>query len=274
MFEQEAVETLCGLGLTLNEARVYFALIQCGVSSAKTVSKFSGVIRQDVYRVMPKLQQKGLVNRALTIPAVFDAIPLEDGVSILMEKRRKRTEELQQKTAVLVDNQKNNHRKFSGGELEPEFVVIPGDEASIKRKKMAIDAERYVDNVISRKRFVSGLSYYGELTLKRLERGVRYRLITEMPGDGEILPKIFQDLREHPLFRLRYVTASPRAFMCVIDNREVLFSDPAASPLEYTCLWSKNPSLLAVLHDYFELMWITAMETPHYSVDDEQTAQL
>jgi hypothetical protein len=55
---------------------------------------------------------------------------------------------------------------------------------------MVIDAERCVHVIVSREQFLSTLSSYGEEVLKELERGVRFRVITEKPGDEDRLPKL------------------------------------------------------------------------------------
>lgn len=273
MFWDKMIKTMRGLGLTLNEARIYLALLRYGVSSARTVSKVSGVTRQDVYRVMPKLQTKGLVARTLKTPTKFEAIPIEDGVSILMEKRRKKTDELQKKTTVLIKNLRDNNQNFEWKE-ELEFVVIPAKEAFFRRRKMGIGAERSVDVIVSRKCFLSALYSYGDVTLMGLEKGVRFRVITEKPKERERFPKIWQDIKGHQLFSLRYLSTLPRASVTIYDDKEMLFYLSATQSLEDACLWSNNPSLLAVFHDHFEIMWITAMKTPSYSIDEKQTYAL
>jgi hypothetical protein len=40
----------------------------------------------------------------------------------------------------------------------------------------------------------------------------------------------------------------------VIDPEEGLFDSPA--------LWSNNQSLISAIQDYFEMLWLTAMEDP------------
>jgi sugar-specific transcriptional regulator TrmB len=61
-FQDEEVQTLTCLGLTLCQARVYLALARSGMSTAKTISKVSKVTREDIYRIMPTLQKLGLVE--------------------------------------------------------------------------------------------------------------------------------------------------------------------------------------------------------------------
>jgi hypothetical protein len=268
LLDDESIKTLQCLGLTLNEARIYLALLDCDVSSAKTVSKFSGVTRQDVYRVMPKLQKKGLVARTLTMPAKFEATSIKDGLFILMENRRTKTNELKRKTTVLIKNIRDKKQKFQWG-AEPEFVVVPAKEAFFRRKKMGMEAESCIDSIVTWNRFFSALSFYGDVALKDLEKGVRFRLIVEKNGDEGKLPRVWKKLKESTLLEVKYLPSLPRALVTIYDRKEVLFSISTASPLGGTCLWSSNASLLAIIQDYFELLWITAMETPYFSIDEE-----
>lgn len=264
----DGVQCLTRMGLTSCQAKVYLAFARLGASTVKTVSRESKVPREYIYRIMPSLKEYGLVEKVVTKPARFIAVPIKDAFSILFESRSSETLALHKKTKELAKNFRK-HKKIS--EEKPEFVVIPSKEVLLKRKRSLIDTKRCVDVITSRRRFISALSSYGEEALKRLEKGVRFRVITEKPGDGEMLPKIWQDLRGHQLFGLRYVPATPRALVTVYDNKEALFCISAASAPEGTCLWSNNASLLAVFRDYFEILWVTAMETSHYSIDNGQT---
>jgi len=262
------VQGLTRLGLTLCQAKVYLALAQIGASTVKTISRESKTPREYVYKIMPQLQEIGLVEKAVAKPAKFTAVPIRDALSILFEYRHRETLELQQKTRELA-NSFREHKKISGGE-ETEFVVVPAKEAAFKRKKLLIAAERCVDVIASRRQRLSALLCCGEESMKRLEKGVRFRVITEKRGDEDSLPKIWQELKRNPLFELRYIPTSPRAVVSVYDNKEVLFRVSVTSALEDDCLWSNNASLLAIIQEYFETMWITAMETPRYSTDEVQ----
>lgn len=58
-------ETLREIGLSLNEARVYEALLEIGISSVQEISLKSKVHRRNVYDSMNKLVEKGLVNESI-----------------------------------------------------------------------------------------------------------------------------------------------------------------------------------------------------------------
>jgi sugar-specific transcriptional regulator TrmB len=88
-------KTLREIGLTLSQARVYLALVKLGThSTVKTVSVFSKVARQDVYRTLTELRELSLVEMVIGNPALFRAIPLQEAVAILMERKNQRTREL------------------------------------------------------------------------------------------------------------------------------------------------------------------------------------
>src|SRR3989304_9053779 len=61
--EQKA-ETLSSFGLTVKQAKVYLTLVFLGTSVVGEISKLSKVRREEVYRVMPKLEKMGLFFQA------------------------------------------------------------------------------------------------------------------------------------------------------------------------------------------------------------------
>jgi sugar-specific transcriptional regulator TrmB len=82
-------KTLRELGLSLLQAKVYLALVKLGThSTVKAISICSKVARQDVYRTITELREFGLVEMVIGNPALFRAIPLQETVSILMEKKK------------------------------------------------------------------------------------------------------------------------------------------------------------------------------------------
>ena len=80
------------------------ALVLNESCTAKTLSCLSKVTRQDIYRIMPKLQTLGLAQKILSIPTEWEAAPIDEGLTILLERKNKQFSELQEKTTKLLDN--------------------------------------------------------------------------------------------------------------------------------------------------------------------------
>ncbi|MEM4733518.1 MAG: helix-turn-helix domain-containing protein, partial [Candidatus Bathyarchaeia archaeon] len=78
MYHKEDVQTITKLGLTTSQVKVYLSLLQQKKATAKTISNFSKIARQEVYRVLSDLYEKGLVEKIIAKPTEFKAVPIED----------------------------------------------------------------------------------------------------------------------------------------------------------------------------------------------------
>lgn len=260
----EENSVLTDLGLTLTQAKAYLALWQSGNSSAKTISTESGIARQDVYRILIELQELGLIEKALANPAVFQPMPLQEAIEILMERRAKKTRELQVETQSLLQNFRENDKRTKLTVEEPQFVLVPKGRAYVLKGKMAIrTAQESIECITSWKRFLRMMFVVGGDIMEALNRGARCRFILDKPEDKKPLPEIVDNLFKNPSCKVRYILALPGALFARFDKKEVLISTSTNGPfLESSMLWSDDPPLLSMTQDYFEILWIRALENP------------
>lgn len=269
--EDEVRQVLADLGLTLSQARVYFTLFQSGVSTVRTISKTSKVAREHIYEVLPQLQDLGLVEKIIGIPSEFRALPIKEGLSLLFQRRKRKTHELQEQTMEIIRSCAKENFETSSREEDSQFILIPKRKAAINRRKKEIEAtQKSIDSIISSKRLEPTAYTYYEVAKKALERGVKIRAITEKPENENALPEVIQDLKKNPSFKLKYILHPPSAILTIYDKKEMLVTTSPKTGLgESPALWTNNPSILAVINDFFEISWITAMATPRYSLDEE-----
>ena len=97
MIEDECVQILTDLGLTLLQARTYFALSKLRKATIKTISKASNIARQDVYRIMPALEKLGLAEKIIATPTMYKATPIKEGIYFLLQKKTQQYNELKKK---------------------------------------------------------------------------------------------------------------------------------------------------------------------------------
>jgi sugar-specific transcriptional regulator TrmB len=262
--KEGAIQILTDLGLTLSQARIYFALSKSGVSTAKTISQISQVAREHVYEVMPQLQDLGLVEKIIDVPSKFRALPIQEGLQLLLQRRARKTRELQGQTMEIIRGYKKNILEMVSREEDNQFILIPRKEAVINRRKKEIEAaQTSIDSLVSFKRLSPTLNMYHEVAKKALERGVKIRVITEKPENENEIPEIVQDLKKNPSFEFRNILNSPLAVVTIYDRKTMLVTTSPLQGLgESPALWSNNPSLIAMINDFFEILWITAMEKP------------
>ena len=256
---EEEIQVLVRLGLTCNQARVYLALARSGASTARTISRASKVTREDVYRILPKLQEVGLVEKTIEKPSIYAAVPLQDAFRFLIKSREQITSELKTETKEIIRNFDNNIRT-SLEEEEHEFVLIPREAAVVKRKSIIDDAKERIDFITPSEEFTQSNASYATNLRNALKRNVEIRVIVGKPEDEKSWPKPTQTWAEkHHLFKTRWIPSTPKARLMLIDGKKVLFAKSATtSSEEGPFLWSINQSLASVVQDYFEMMWLTS----------------
>jgi len=99
-------KVLIGFGLTGNQARVYLALARLKLATVGQISKVSKVRREDVYRILPKLEKMGLVEKLLGKPCKIRATPVEEALSVLIkheeDSARERVSRLKAETETFL----------------------------------------------------------------------------------------------------------------------------------------------------------------------------
>ena len=258
--QDKDVEALTSLGLTVLQAKVYLALVKSGKSTIKEISKTSGVARQDLYRITSELQKLELVEKVLSVPNEFKAIELRCGISILLEHIHKKEVEMHKEAQKLIQRYKERTAK---PEKEPEFIMIPGQETVFRKTMESLEnAQTSMFSIVSWRKFSSLMLNARKLRLRRaLERGVEFRFITKKPEDEKQMPKIAENYMKKYSFKIRYLMTEPLAHIGLFDRKEVFINTSTKEGLAETpLLWSNSPSLIAVVHDYFEILWLTAIE--------------
>jgi sugar-specific transcriptional regulator TrmB len=258
--EFQEVLPFSSLGLTSNQIRVYFALFRFGLSTAKTISQNSGIARSDVYRVVAKLENLGLVERMISVPCKFRAVSIHDAFSILMEHRKQETKTITRKAQKLLRGFKNYENENTVQDYRPQFVWIAEKGPYIRKRREEIDnAQTSVDFVTSWKRLPLTAYTFGEKAEEALRRGVKMRVVMEKPPQSSSLPRIIKKLGEYPNYNLRFILDPPLAVIGIFDRKRVILDCSSSVGLaECPALWSTNPSYLAVMQNYFEKLWMQA----------------
>lgn len=262
MQNEEKVEALTQLGLTLNQARAYLALLQSGPAAARKLSEAAKITRQDVYRVMPTLEQVGIVERLISSPTVYEAAPIEQGTRILLERKIAEHNDLRRKTRELVREVRRSSAKQGFEESDVLLVMIPGREAIMQKLGEALQkAKRSVEVVTSRKRFSRATIKFKDEYKNALERGVRIRIATEMPVAEKEVCEIVERLMENDGFEVKCFSDATAAVVSVFDGREasVSLSEVAHTPWA-SALWSNDACFVALAQNYFDTRWSSSTE--------------
>ena len=264
--QDEDIEALASLGLTMLQAKVYLALIESENATIKDIAKAAGVARQDLYRITSELQEYGLVEQIITKPIMYKAIPLTRGVSVLLNELQRKRSESHKKVAKLIHRYKTKEVTVKAKAEKNQFVLVPGKNALILKEKILLkNAEKSISFITSKQRFSQKVYSLAEEFKKAAAKGVKIKLImdkSETAKHNSLVDTLAKNYLEQPSFEVKYIRYPPPVVMAVFDRKEVLVIASANAGLtESSALWSSNPSLVELAYNYFKVTWLTAFET-------------
>ncbi|MFB3888581.1 MAG: TrmB family transcriptional regulator [Candidatus Bathyarchaeia archaeon] len=262
IIKDQDAQILKQLGLSACQAKVYLALLFLGKTQGKNLWRCSGVARQDIYRILQELQEKGFVEKRLDVtPAEFEAVSIEDVVSILLMHKLKEYQQVKKNTIDLIKKvQKKQGTQFPE---EAQFRFIVQKAQAQRRKKCIQAAKEHLDVVTTWERFVQVMSEQMGSLKGSLRRGVAHRWVVTNPANKSEIPKTAQRYLRNPHCKIRFLAHfSPEVAFSLYDGKEMLIATNAGKPIyaDAEVLWSNNASLAAIVQRYFDSLWAEALE--------------
>jgi len=261
MSNDENTGLLLGLGLSLNQARVYLAILKLEKTTVGQVAKFSRVRREDVYRLLPSLEKMGLVERLLGKPAEVRATPISDALSLLVSEEKSKFDER-------LTGMKNNVQRLSLKDWkqpvlgeESIYILIAEKKAILaKTSELVGNSRKEVALIADKERIIPVLAQFSDEYKQAIKSGAQIRLIFEGEGpDGllkEKVKKLIRDSSVHVKFH-----REPLNHFIMSDDREALITTSKETGLgESPSLWTNNGNLIGVLRTGFESDWRKAEE--------------
>lgn len=252
---EERISTLVELGLSQSQAKVYSALLETNKLTAKTISQISRISRPDVYRLLAELIKAGLVQKTISEPDKFEAMPPDESILGLLQNRVKKTEELQEKALKLV-----HFLKGLTPQEEPDnaarFVLFSG-RASLyaKAEKMITKTQKSIDLLSLTRRILTWFSTNSDIVEDALNRNVHLRII--IPKRDEKLFHSLGEIEKNQNFSLRLLPEQPTTAFSIWDKKEILLTTSAVdSSNPVPQLWSNNKSIVGLCQGYFEYLWL------------------
>ncbi len=258
-FDDEDLETLVNLGLSINQAKIYFTLLSLGCTTAKKIAQIMQMDNGDVYRRLENLMKKGFVEKVVLTPNKYKPVPLQVAIKGLVESKNKEYAEMQKRIKVLLEKE---IKPVIAEEKDYSFLIIPRNEP---RKqyiyKMNERAEKEWVLYTQIGRYPIALSGYYEVNRKTMERGVKHRVLLELNNPTGKIGKLIQEYqKKNPNLELRYTDTNTLVTFAICDEKVMDISTEELNGLANSqMLVTDNPQLVKVVYDYFNLRWETAM---------------
>ncbi len=260
---EKNVEMLIDFGLTGNQAKIYLTIARLRLASVGKISTVSKVRREDIYRILPKLEKMGLVEKLVGRPTKIRATPVEEALSSLIKHEEdmahKRVATMKAKTETFLKHFARAPRLEM--EEKANFVLLSKRESIMaKMLTMMKKAEREIDIVFSRSQIMQFIHTLREELQKTIKKGVRIRIVSELPEYEDTLPRLLEEcVSPGDSLDLKY-TDSRSSHYVIVDFKEALISTTTEGNMaEHPCLWTNSDSLVGVFQGDFENLWHNAV---------------
>ncbi len=255
------VDLLVDLGLTQNQAKVYLSAAKIGPASISDLADHSGVRREEIYRLLPDLEKAGLVERLMGKPMRIRAPDVKSAMSTLIRheraRARERISEFVEKTVQIEDYLSKTGLQVETGPKESDDFALLEEKDSVRTRlhELIQDAKNSISLVYSRPNLIWFLSTQSQLLKESVSRGVKIRILSS-PTDGkDRIPKIIERRFSNPAdVDLKYITGKFVNYVIIDSTAALLVTSKAQQPNAHN-LYTRNPSLVTLMHQGFEEAW-------------------
>ena len=261
MSNDENTDLLLGLGLSLNQARVYLAILKLEKTTVGQVAKFSKVRREDVYRVIPSLEKMGLIERLLGKPTEVRATLIPNSLSSLVTEEKNRAEERLSGMRSMVQKLSLKDWKQPIPGEESIYILIAEKKAILSKiSELINNSENEVGLIADKGLIAQVLAHFPDEHKHAIKKGSQIRLIFEGEGPDVLLKEKVRKLIGSASVTVKFHREALNHFI-MSDDKEALITTSKESSLgESPSLWTNNSNLIGVLRTSFESDWKKAKD--------------
>jgi sugar-specific transcriptional regulator TrmB len=256
MSDDENTDLLLGLGLSLNQARVYLAILKLEKTTVGQVAKFSKVRREDVYRILPALEKRGLIERLLGKPTQVRATPISDALTFLVaEEKNKFDERLSGMRSTVQRLSLQDWKQPLPGKESIYILIVDKKAILAKTSRLIRNARKEVALIADKARIIPVLSKFSDECKQAIKKGAQVRLLFEGDKPDGLLKEKVKKLIDEASVHVKFYR-EPLNHFIMSDDKEALITTSKESGLgESPSLWTNNSNLIGVLRNSFESDW-------------------
>ena len=254
------IDILTEMGLSLNEAKVYLALLRKRISQVGEIATLSGVPQKMIYYVLQKLMSKGMCS--LVPGKVQKYRPTEPGIGIgnFIAKAQKQIDS----SKIMLDEL---GKQYEIGQTEissAECIEIIQNTTNIAQRVLSLE-RLSTEEVLSFNKPPYAMMDRNVEELHGLKRGTRYRSIYQIAEAKALIPMSVMEMYREAGEEVRIAESLPMKMM-IFDSRILMFTheECLTPPENFTAVIIQRSSIIIALKELFEMYWSQSMTVEEF----------
>jgi sugar-specific transcriptional regulator TrmB len=261
--QEDLVVKLESFGFTVNQAKVYLSIVQSGKTRVGRISKGTQLHRQDIYKLLPKLEKMGLITKTIDRPFMIEAIPIDKALDTLISKERKKANE---KISHLENNLKdvvNSLQEQPRTKEETRFTLLTTDETIRNRGCLTFKKIKKECLLVTNIKHINSPSmhYFRDFLQTIADNKAKTRLIVVTNDDNDTAKQAIEKIA--PVtgqFTAKSINKTTCKNYQIIDNKEIWIATQQKTETGYPCmLWTNDQNIIDVYKENFEKAWNHAL---------------
>jgi len=254
--DSEFLSRLISFGLSEKEAQLYFHLLKYGPKPPSLLAKSLKTYREDIYRTMTSLIDKGMVNPSLESPTVYAAVELDIALDAALKKHETELREMERRKQELQELSKQ--QRFRPSDEFATFKILKNvkDVLAISTALLTSAEQKFFVCVNDIAAVIVDLFGFNEVGKAFVDRGGQVRVITDV---SYAIIELIQRLLDIG-YDIRHVSQYSGIMFIVFDEKSSISAINADvkhmslnEPL--SALWSDDPTYANYLVSTFEMLW-------------------
>ncbi len=257
--DSEFLSRLIGFGLSEKEAQLYLHLLKYGPKPPSLLAKSLKTYREDVYRTLTGLIDKGMVSPSLETPTVYAAVELDIALEAAYKKHETELREMERRKQELQELSKQ--QRFRPSDEFSTFKIVKSvkELIGLAMPTLTTTVDEWT-SVLPAIFFVVSSLYTIEDMKKFIARGGKIKSITDI--SYEYVDSIQQhldigiDVRHFDKYTgIMFSVFDRKISVSAInaDIKRISLTEPL------TALWTDDPTYAEYLMSTFALLWEQAV---------------
>ncbi len=265
-FADETAELFGIFGLSRTQAKIYMALNALGLATASEISTLSKIRREEVYRIMPELENRGIISSRLEAPRKFAATEPKMALNILLKMKIEELENemltLQRRKEELISRMLSS--SFGIYEENSVEALSRQDNVEMRLSQMTKKAKNHillVGSVDEMKKIINETTEASasQIKMRTIVGTCEFKDETNDAEEWQTFRHfIMSACRANCRVDLRQV--AKRAFnLAIVDGKEAIWGESRSEKAEQKVFWTNDPVQVGILKRAFENLWQEAL---------------
>ncbi len=244
------------IGFTQAQAKIYLALLKTGETDAKTLEKIAKTTNQVIYRTLNELQGRGLVEKKVTSPLQYEAVPINQAMEVILYEKKNELNNMLEKSKKIT---KAIEQQLVFEDMKQDFQisVIETKQSIINKSKLANQkVQKTVDCCSTFQRWIQMGQEISDTIKKAQDREVKYRVILEKSSDKVCLPQELKKIVQCKNCQVKVSPGKLKINAAVFDGKYASFNYYSPKSFaESPMVWTNHPAIVTAFEYYFLDKW-------------------